>query len=95
MARRTPHPREQRLWLPEADLGIGLWHGAYQGIERQWLRFYDDRGGWIPTAEERGEQRADAERQRAEQEYQRAEQERQRAERLAAQLRALGIEPEP
>ena len=34
------------------------------------------------------------ERQRAEQEHQRAEQERQRAERLAAQLKALGIEPE-
>ena len=33
------------------------------------------------------------ERQRAEQERQRAEQERQRAERLAAQLRALGIDP--
>jgi hypothetical protein len=32
--------------------------------------------------------------QRAEQERQRAEQERQRAERLAAQLRALGVEPE-
>jgi hypothetical protein len=34
------------------------------------------------------------ERQRAEQERQRAEQEHQRAERLAAQLRALGIDPE-
>jgi len=30
-----------------------------------------------------------------EQERQRAEQERQRAERLAAQLRALGVEPAP
>ena len=34
------------------------------------------------------------EKQRAEQERQRAEQEKQRAERLAAQLRALGVEPE-
>uniref|UniRef100_B8HY01 Putative restriction endonuclease domain-containing protein n=1 Tax=Cyanothece sp. (strain PCC 7425 / ATCC 29141) TaxID=395961 RepID=B8HY01_CYAP4 len=33
--------------------------------------------------------------QQAEQERQRAEQEHQRAERLAAQLRAMGIEPEP
>jgi Uma2 family endonuclease len=32
--------------------------------------------------------------QRAEQEHQRAEQEHQRAEKLAAQLRAMGIEPE-
>ncbi len=102
------YPREQRLWLPGADLGVGLWSGSYQGTERQWLRFYDDRGVWIPTPAERGDQRAEQERQRAEQERQRAEQERQRAEqerqradqahqraeRLAAQLKALGIEPE-
>jgi len=39
-------------------------------------------------------QRAEQQRLRAEQEMQRAEQESQRAERLAAQLRALGVEPE-
>ncbi|MEA5419105.1 Uma2 family endonuclease [Spirulina sp. CCNP1310] len=39
-------------------------------------------------------QRAEQADQRAEQADQRAEQERQRAERLAAQLRALGIDPE-
>ncbi|MBX2997909.1 MAG: Uma2 family endonuclease [Caldilineaceae bacterium] len=38
--------------------------------------------------------RLEMERQRAEQERQRAEQERQRAERLAAQLRALGVDPD-
>lgn len=38
--------------------------------------------------------RAEQERVRADQEYGRAEQEHSRAERLAAQLRALGIEPE-
>ncbi|MCW6036756.1 Uma2 family endonuclease [Spirulina subsalsa FACHB-351] len=43
---------------------------------------------------QQADQRAEQERQRAEQERQRAEQERQRAERLAAQLRALGIDPE-
>src|ERR687886_71240 len=43
---------------------------------------------------EQEHQRAEQEYQRAEQEHQRAEQERQRAERLAAQLKALGIEPE-
>ena len=40
------------------------------------------------------EQRAETERQRAETAQQRLEAERQRAERLAAQLRALGIEPD-
>jgi hypothetical protein len=43
---------------------------------------------------EQERQRAEQEQQRAEQEQQRAEQERQRAEKLAAQLRALGIEPD-
>jgi Uma2 family endonuclease len=46
---------------------------------------------------ERAEQeraRAEQEKERAEQERARAEQEKERAERLAAQLRALGIEPD-
>jgi len=91
---RPVQPDDQRLWLPEAELGLGLWSGAYQGIERQWLRFYDAHGVWVPTPVERERQRTDQERQRAEQEHQQAEQERQRVERLAAQLKALGIEPE-
>lgn len=78
---------DQRLWLAEAQLGLGLWHGAYQGLERNWLRFYDTEGDWIPTPLE-------TQQQRAEQEHLRAEQEHLRAEQLAAQLRALGIEPE-
>lgn len=52
---------------------------------------------WAEQESQRAEQerqRAEQERQRAEQESQRAEQERQRSERLAAQLRALGIQPE-
>jgi Uma2 family endonuclease len=44
---------------------------------------------YVELAEE-----SERERQRAEQERQRAEQERQRAERLAAQLQALGLEPD-
>jgi Uma2 family endonuclease len=44
-------------------------------------------------AAEQAQQTAEHERQRAEQARQAAEHERQRAERLAAQLRALGIEP--
>jgi hypothetical protein len=38
--------------------------------------------------------RVEEEARRAEEERERAEQERERAERLAAQLRALGVEPE-
>jgi len=98
---REMTPFGQRLWLPEAGLGLGLWQGSYQWVKRRWLRFYDAAGQWIPTPLEQENQRVQQERQRAEQERQRAEQERQRAEqaqrraeRLAARLRALGIEPD-
>lgn len=85
---REVHPQEQKLWLPAAGIGLGLWTGTYQGIARQWLRFYDAQGEWILSPVEQ-------QRQRAEQERKRADQEQQRAQRLAAQLKALGIEPEP
>ncbi len=106
---------DQRLWLPEAGLGLGVWSGVYEGIERQWLRFYDAQGVWIPTPTEQAQQRAEdalqqaaqahqeaaqahqeaaQARQQAAQAHQQAERERQRAARLAAQLQALGIEPE-
>ncbi|MGF1676121.1 MAG: Uma2 family endonuclease [Rivularia sp. (in: cyanobacteria)] len=68
-----------------APLGVelGIWQGLYQNLELPWLRWWNLQGNLLLTGEER-----------AEQEHQRAEQEHQRAERLAAQLRALGIEPE-
>ena len=40
-------PTEQRIWIPGLELGLGLWKGVYQGIERQWLRWSDVRGSWI------------------------------------------------
>ena len=69
---------EPRIWIPALELGLGLWQGEYQGINRQWLRWYDAQGNWIPTE--------------AEIERQRAQQAEQRAEELAQRLRDLGIE---
>ncbi|MCD8487389.1 MAG: Uma2 family endonuclease [Desertifilum sp.] len=71
---------EARVWIDEIQLGLGLWQGIYQGIERLWLRWYDIQGNWILTPEERVAARM--------------EKERRRAERLAEQLRALGVEPD-
>ena len=73
-------PEGMGIWLKEAELGLGLWQGVYQGVERLWLRWYDRDRQWLPTSTELEAQRAD--------------QEKQRAERLAAQLRALGVEPD-
>lgn len=78
---------ESQLWLPELELGLGLWQGEYEGIEGLWLRWRDVEGKWIPTSRERTEQ----ERQRAEQAELQLEQERQRAEQLAARLQELGL----
>ena len=40
---------DSRIWLPELELGIGLWQGTYQAITRLWLRWYDATGNWIAT----------------------------------------------
>ena len=50
-------PQQPRIWIPELELGIGLWSGVFEGVERQWLRWYDNRG-WIPTDAERADRLA-------------------------------------
>jgi Uma2 family endonuclease len=100
--------QEPRVWMSELELGLGLWQGEYQGIERLWLRWYDAQGNWVPTEAEQQRQRAEQERaekaqalQQAEQERQQAEQERQRAEQAESRLESLmqrlresGIDPD-
>jgi Uma2 family endonuclease len=78
-------PANERGHYPISPLGVelGIWQGYYQNLELPWLRWWDVQGNLLLTGQERAEQ---AESQ--------LEQERQRAERLAAQLRAAGIEPE-
>jgi hypothetical protein len=99
---------QNRLWIEEAELGIGLWQGRYLNLDRLWLRWYDREGNWLPTPVEQERAavkqervRAEQERVRAEQERVRAEQERiekevalRKAEQLAARLRELGIDPD-
>ncbi|GET38835.1 hypothetical protein LYNGBM3L_39500 [Microseira wollei NIES-4236] len=59
------NPEQPRIWIPEIELGLGLWQGEYNGITRQWLRWYDASGNWIPTDGERAEQ-AEARAEQAE-----------------------------
>ncbi|UFP92606.1 Uma2 family endonuclease [Gloeobacter morelensis] len=50
------------VWLPEVGLAIGAERGVDQGIEREWLYWYDESGCRYPTPEERtqeAEQRAE------------------------------------
>jgi hypothetical protein len=60
-----------------------LWEGEFDGFSARWLRWADASGQLIPLG-----------RERAEMERQRADSEKQRAERLAAKLRALGVDPD-
>ncbi len=88
---------DSRLWMPEIDLGLGLWQGEYLGVDRLWLRWYDSEGNWVPTPEERAEQeqeRADQEQERADQEQERAELAEARLEFLMQKLRESGIDPD-
>jgi hypothetical protein len=66
-----------------SELGLCLWDGVYEGKRDVWLRWCNAGGEMIPTGAERAEQERLAK-----------EAALQRAERLAAQLRALGFEPE-
>ncbi|MGA7936919.1 MAG: Uma2 family endonuclease, partial [Kovacikia sp.] len=42
-------PVQPRLWLPELNIGLGLWQGEFEGISRPWLRWYDVQHDWIAT----------------------------------------------
>ena len=90
-------PNEQgRFWIPEMQLFLGVWQGSRENRQGYWLRWWDEQGNlllWGAELVALERQRVEEERQRAEEEHQRAEEERQRADRLAAQLRAAGIEP--
>ncbi len=81
------------LWCQTLNVWLGPWEGTVDREMAVWLRFYDTEGQLLLLPEEAAQLQLDRERQRAEQERQRAEQERQRAERLAAQLQAMGIDP--
>lgn len=80
---------DDRIWIPELNLFLGTWQGSRENRMGYWLRWWDAEGELLSW----GSELIANERQRAEAEHQRAEAERQRVERLAAQLRAAGIEP--
>jgi Uma2 family endonuclease len=89
-------------FLDGAGLGVRLWDGVFEGINRTWLRWCDREGNMIPTGAERAEverQRADDEKKRADDEKKRADDEKRRANRaekelaqLREKLREQGIE---
>jgi Uma2 family endonuclease len=69
-----------RLWIPEINLGLGLWPGSFRRAPQMWLRWCDAAGNWQLTEGETERQAKEA-----------AQQEKQR---LANYLRSLGIDPD-
>ena len=60
---------QNRFWIPEMQLFLGVWEGSRENRLGYWLRWWDEQGNLLLWGSER-------------------------VERLAAQLRAAGIEPE-
>ncbi|MBE9208778.1 Uma2 family endonuclease [Nostoc sp. LEGE 06077] len=79
---QTPNENQHYL-ISEINLYLSVWQGTRENRTGHWLRWWDEQGKLLLWGFEL-----------AEQERERAEQEHQRAERLAAQLRAAGIEPQ-
>ena len=71
------------IWLSEIGLGIGKEVGNYQGIKREWLYWYDERGKRYLTP---GERASEAQEQ--------ALQAQERAKKLEEKLRSLGVDPD-
>jgi Uma2 family endonuclease len=87
----------QGFWFPEIELGLGIWTGAYQGMQGQWLRWYDKNGDWLATDREdslQAQQAAQEANLRAQEANLRADRECEKAARLADKLRELGIDPD-
>jgi hypothetical protein len=84
---QTPD-KNDRYWLPEMQLFLGLWDGRKENRQGYWLRWWDESGNLLLWGTERVEQerlQAEQARQAAEQERLRAEQERSRAEQASQQ----------
>ena len=69
--------------MSQIGLGLTIWHGIFEGLEYDWLRWCDASGNILLTGNEL-----------AQQEKQRAEQAQQRADRLLEILRERGINPD-
>ena len=86
-----------RYWIAGVGLFLGIWQGTKAERTGYWLRWWDESGQmllWGAEMVERERQQMAIVQQEIAIVQQQAEQERERSQKLAAQLRAAGIEPE-
>jgi Uma2 family endonuclease len=90
-------PNERgRLWCSVLGVWVGTWEGEIKRQKGVWLRFFDEKGEVVATAEEEAEQAAEVQRLRGDEleklvdkERERADKERERAEAAEAELARL------
>jgi Uma2 family endonuclease len=89
--------RGEPVWLPELELGIGREQGSYQGVNREWLYWFDESGKRYFIPEERIQEEQERVRQAQQQALeaqQQALEAQRRAKKLEERLRSLGINPD-
>jgi Uma2 family endonuclease len=83
-------PNERgRLWCSVLGVWVGTWEGEIKRQKGVWLRFFDEKGEVVATAEEEAEQAAEVQRLRGDELEKLVEKERQRAEAAEAELARL------
>ena len=70
------------FFLSQIGLGVTIWHGIFEGLEYDWLRWCDASGNILLTGNELAQQEKQRAEQRVEQAQQQAEQAQQQAEQL-------------
>lgn len=92
----SAHPQ---VWIPALQLGLGLWQGEFEGVDRRWLRWYDSEGNWVLTDTEQERQEKELAIQQSAEVNRRLleteallEQERQEKQRLLERLRQLELD---
>jgi hypothetical protein len=92
----TPQDENDRVWIPELDLFLGVWSGEREQVYAHWLRWWDRDGNlllWGAEQADRARVQAEEERIRADSATQRAMAAEEERDRLVAKLRELGIHP--
>ncbi|MDX2256956.1 MAG: Uma2 family endonuclease [Pseudanabaenaceae cyanobacterium bins.39] len=93
---QTPNANN-RFWIAEMSLFLGVWEGKRSLFNANWLRWWDQSENlllWGCEIIDQERQKAEQERQRAEQAEAQLQQEQAMRQRLSDRLKALGIDPD-
>jgi Uma2 family endonuclease len=75
-------PTNPRLWIPELEIGLGIWEEEFALLPQAWLRWCDRQGVFFPTDTE-AERRAKEKERRAKEKERRAKEKERRAKEVA------------